>query len=306
MQASAPLIDIHCHLLPEIDDGAKSWDESLAMARLAVEDGIGTIVVTPHQLGSYRHNRGETIRQRTAQLQQLLDEHRLPLRVLPGADVRIEADMLTLLRSGEVLTLADQRRHVLLELPHELYMPLEPVLAELQSARMVGILSHPERNQGLLADPSPIPRLVDSGCLMQLTAGSLLGTFGPDVQRFSETLLAQGLIHFVSSDAHGVKTRRPRLAAAYRRVAELIDGQTAYDLCCRHPALVTEGDSVPAGRQATQRTSSVWNFKSQISDFKSQISNLKSPISNLKSPISNLKSPISNLRSRAFSRSRAA
>src|SRR4051812_40707285 len=136
-QTTTSLVDIHCHLLPEIDDGAKSCEESLAMARMAARDGIGTIVVTPHQLGNYRHNRGEAIREQTAQLQELLSANQIPLRVLPGADVRIEADMLSLLRSGEVLTLADRGRHVLLELPHELYMPLEPVLAELHGARMV-------------------------------------------------------------------------------------------------------------------------------------------------------------------------
>lgn len=253
MKPKSPLVDIHCHLLPEIDDGAKSWEESLAMARLAVADGFGTVVVTPHQLGNYRHNRGEIIRQRTAQLQEFLHNHGVPLRVLPGADVRIEADMLSLLKTGEVLSLADHRRHVLLELPHELYMPLEPVLAELHAARMVGILSHPERNQGLLDDPSPIARLVDAGCLMQITAGSLLGAFGPATERFSDSLLAQGLVHFVSTDAHGVKSRRPLMSEAWQRVARLIDEDTANDLCCRYPALVAEGQEVPGGRRHSRR-----------------------------------------------------
>jgi protein-tyrosine phosphatase len=250
-----PLVDIHCHLLPGIDDGAKSWEESLEMARLAAADGIGTIVCTPHQLGSYRHNRGAMIREQTACLQEKLRDEQISLNVLPGADVRIEADMLALLRSGEVLSLTDRRRHVLLELPHELYMPLEPVLKELDSARMVGILSHPERNQGLLKDPTPIARLVDAGCLMQVTADSLVGGFGAKVQRFAESLLDQGLAHFVSSDAHGTKSRRPILSEAYQRIWQRIDEQTADDLCCHNPALVAAGRSVPAGRRAVRRRS---------------------------------------------------
>ncbi len=245
--SKAPLVDIHCHLLPEIDDGAATWEDSLAMARMAAADGITRS--SSRRISWAAIGRIEARRSASGPLncRSCCAVNRIPLKVLPGADVRIEADMLALLRSGDVLTLADRRRHVLLELPHELYMPLEPVLAELQAARMTGILSHPERNQGLLADPAPIARLVDAGCLMQLTAGSLLGAFGPAVQQFSESLLAQGLVHFVSSDAHGDQVAA---SAAERclstRGRRSIDEQTAHDLCCRHPALVAEGEAVPA------------------------------------------------------------
>jgi protein-tyrosine phosphatase len=161
--------------------------------------------------------------------------------------------MVSLLKSGEVLTLGDRRRHVLLELPHELYMPLEPLLNELKSVRLVGILSHPERNLGLLEDPRPIEGLVDAGCLMQVTAGSLLGGFGEPIQRFSESLLEQGLVHFISTDAHGVTSRRPLLRRAFERVAELTNWQTACELCCRWPAQVAAGGQVPAGRRRVKR-----------------------------------------------------
>jgi protein-tyrosine phosphatase len=253
MSAIEPFVDIHCHLLPGIDDGAEDVQEALGMARMAVTDGIGTVVVTPHQLGNYRHNGGALVRARTAELQRLLVEHQIPLRVLPGADVRIEVDMLALVRRGDVLTLADRRRHVLLELPHELYMPLEPLLAELRSARLVGILSHPERNLGLLEDPRPVRRLVDAGCLMQVTAGSLLGTFGEPIKKLAESLVAQGLVHFVSTDAHGLKSRRPVMHKAFECVAKLTDWERAIDLCCRFPALVAEGGTVPQGRMKSHR-----------------------------------------------------
>src|SRR5690242_10241412 len=145
-----PFVDIHCHLTPGIDDGAKDWEQSLEMARMAVADGIGVMICTPHQLGNFSSNSGEIIRTRVAELQSFLDEHKVPLRVLPGADVRIESDLVNRVRRGEVVSLADRRKHVLLELPHELYIPLDRLLEELNSAGMVGILSHPERNQGIL------------------------------------------------------------------------------------------------------------------------------------------------------------
>lgn len=253
METIEPFVDIHCHLAHGIDDGAKDLEESLVMARMAVADGMGTMILTPHQLGAYRANSGEMIRQRVAELDQRLRQEGIPLRILPGADVRIEADMVSLLRTGEVLSLADRGKHVLLELPHELYMPLEPLLTELSSLRLTGILSHPERNHGLLEDPRPIARLVDSGCLMQITAGSLLGTFGAPSRRLCELMLAQGLVHFVSTDAHGARTRRPLMHTAFERVAHLTDWQTACDLCCRWPALVADGKPVPAGRRTAPR-----------------------------------------------------
>ncbi len=252
---SDSFVDIHCHLLPAIDDGAEDWETTLAMAQMAVADGTQTIIVTPHQLGNFSENRGDAIRARTQELQQFLEQHDIGLRVLPGGDVRIEDGMLEKLQSGEVLTLGDLKRHVLLELPHELYFPIEGVLAELERVGMTGILSHPERNRGLLREPDLLPGLVEQGCLMQVTAGSLMGTFGPSSQGLAEWMLAEGLVHFIATDAHGTRSRRPLLRRAFDRVVELTDEQTAQDLCCRHPALVAEGQVVPAGRrQVTKRT----------------------------------------------------
>ena len=246
-------VDIHCHLLPGIDDGAEDWDTSLAMAKMAVADGTRTVIVTPHQLGNFADNRGAEIRSLTEQLQQVLHQHQVPLQVLPGADVRIEDNMLEVLASGEVLSLGDLRRHVLLELPHELYFPIEGVLDGLRRQGMTGILSHPERNSGILREPELLGPLVDAGCLMQVTAGSIMGTFGPQSQKLSQWMLQQGLVHFVATDAHGVKSRRPLMGRACERVAQLVDQQTALDLCSHHPALVAQGKSVPAGRRAISK-----------------------------------------------------
>ena len=213
---SEPFVDIHCHLLPGLDDGASSRDEALAMAEMAVADGIETIVATPHQLGSHAKNSGETIRAATAEFQRLLGQAAGALRVLPGADVRIEPDLPQRIRSGEVVTLGDHRRHVLLELPHDVYVPLDRLLAELAAAGLVGILSHPERNRGILHQPGVVRPLVERGCLLQVTAGSLTGAFGSQVQKFASSLVEQGLVHFVSTDAHSTTTRPPVLRPGVR------------------------------------------------------------------------------------------
>jgi protein-tyrosine phosphatase len=243
-----PFVDIHCHLAPTIDDGAKSWDDTLAMARIAVSEGIGTIVCTPHQCGSFSHNTAETIRQLVAEVQKQLNENAIPLRVFPGADVRIEPNLVAMLRRGEVLTLADRGRHVLLELPHEVYLPLDHLLDELHSAKIVGILSHPERNEGILARPTLVPPLVEAGCLMQVTAGSLMGAFGAPVQQSAENLVQQGLVHFISTDAHSPKSRRPLMRQAFDRCAQLVGKEAATSMFCTNPAAVAEGGDVTRGR----------------------------------------------------------
>ncbi|NND97126.1 MAG: hypothetical protein HKN47_07350 [Pirellulaceae bacterium] len=239
-----PFVDIHCHLLPGIDDGSDSWDTTLAMAQQAVDDGIETIVVTPHQLGNYNCNHGDAIRHLVAETRDFLAQHQVPLRIEPGADVRIEPEMIAGLQSGEVVSLADHRKHVLLELPHELYFSIDRVLDQLHHHGMTGILSHPERNQGILQSPHVVEPLVRQGCLMQITAASLIGTFGPDCQRMSEWLLNEGLVHFISTDAHSTRSRRPNLSRAFEAASEIAGDEIALDLCCRNPACVVNGQDV--------------------------------------------------------------
>jgi len=250
---SVPFVDIHCHLIPGIDDGAKSWQESLAMAEMAVADGTETIIVTPHQLGAFSHNDGDTVRQRTRELQQQLRDHDVPLQVLPGGDVRMEEGMLAGLRHGQVMSLADHRKHVLLELPHELYFSMEGVLDGLAAAKMVGILSHPERNQGLLKQPAIVEQLVEYGCLMQITAGSLMGTFGPLCEQMAVWMLEEGLVHFLATDAHGPRARRPLMSRAFQRVSELVGDETAIALCCDNPAAVATGQNIETIRRKPKR-----------------------------------------------------
>jgi len=251
-------VDIHCHMLPGLDDGAVNLGVSLAMAEMAVADGISTVVVTPHQLGNYTCNQGATVRAFASRFQRELAQRGIPLRVLPGADVRIEPDMIQGLRSGDVVSLADRRRHVLLELPHELYVPLGGLLDALQSAGMIGILSHPERNQGILREPHLVEELVDAGCLMQVTAGSLVGSFGPQIRDFSEWLVGEGLVHFLATDAHGVESRRPIMSRAFHRATELVGRTQAEDLCCLNPTAVAEGGEVMSGQRRELAGSGGW------------------------------------------------
>jgi protein-tyrosine phosphatase len=257
-------VDIHCHILPGIDDGATDWDESLAMAELAASDGTTTIIATPHQLGSFGHNRGGAISRSVQELQQRLLAAGVPLSVLPGADVRIEEQLVERLLSGEVLTLGDHGRHVLLELPHELYLPLEPLIERLSRHNIAAILSHPERNQGILRCSDVLASLVDAGCLMQITAGSLCGSFGPECQQLAESMIVDGLVHFVATDGHGARSRRPLMSRAFDRVSQLAGQDIADELCCSNPACVAAGQPVQSGRRPSQSTRRRWWSKKSV------------------------------------------
>jgi protein-tyrosine phosphatase len=253
-------VDIHCHLVPGIDDGAENEAETLAMARLAVAEGTGTVICTPHQLGNYRHNRGADIRQRVQALQELLNANQIPLVVLVGADVRIEDDMPKLLASGEVLTLGDYGKHVLLELPHDIYFSLDTVLDAIGRRGMVGILSHPERNRGILRQPDLIEPLVTAGCLMQVTTGSLTGSFGPECQRVAETFVSRGWVHFLATDAHGPTSRRPLFRDAFSRATELAGESAAMKMCCDNPRQVALGHDVAPGPIEVNPPRKGWSF----------------------------------------------
>jgi protein-tyrosine phosphatase len=248
-----PFTDLHCHLLPGIDDGAAHWDDTLSMARLAAEDGTATIVATPHQLGFWSQNRGDAIRQLVAECNERLAAENIRVTVLAGGEIRIEPGLIDQLVTGELVTLGDHRRHVLLELPHELYFPLDGLMQELAARRISVVLAHPERNEGLLRQPDLAVDLVDAGCLMQLTAGSLVGTMGPHIADMAEWMLTEGLAHVVSTDGHSPRMRRPLLGRAYERICTLVDVETADDLCCRIPGQIAAGRSVTAGRRAVER-----------------------------------------------------
>ncbi|MBN2218408.1 MAG: hypothetical protein JW719_13620 [Pirellulales bacterium] len=251
MSQGETFIDTHCHLLPGVDDGAASWDDALNMARLAVADGIATAVVTPHQLGTNRQLDGPTIRTKTAHLQEFLNQNQVPLRVLPGAEVRVEPDLIDRVREGDVLTLADRGRYVLLELPHEIYLPMEDMLDNLRRAGLTGILAHVERNQGVLAQPAVVVPLIEAGCLLQVTAGSITGSFGPDVQKLACRLVERGEAHFVATDAHGPKRRRPQMRAAFQKTIDLAGYRAARDLFHNHPEAVLRDQPIRARARQT-------------------------------------------------------
>ena len=240
-------IDIHCHIVPNIDDGATNLQQSVRMARTAVEDGTKGLIATPHQLGSNGRVTAKAITNGVALLQKQLDSAEIELPILPGADVRIDPELPKLLKQGKVLTLADRGKHVLLELPHNTYYPLDKLLKSLRRQGLVGILSHPERTRGIIKNPDVMWDVIEAGGLLQITAASLTGDFGSSCQEIAELAVDEGLIHFIASDAHDTKHRPFGMRDAYDTICEIAGEKLADLVCCENPARVFEGDDVKGG-----------------------------------------------------------
>ena len=208
------MIDLHSHLLPGIDDGAKDLVTSLAMARVAVADGITTIACTPHILPGVYNNSGPAIRQAVARLAESIAKAGIPITLVTGADVHIAPDLDVQLRDGQALTLNDSR-YFLLEPPHHVLPPrLEDLIFGLQAAGYFPILTHPERLSWVEGHYELIRRLVSSSVLMQITAGSVMGRFGRRPRYWAERMLDEGLCHLLATDAHNTEQRAPRMADA--------------------------------------------------------------------------------------------
>ncbi len=236
-------VDIHCHCLPGLDDGPPTLAEALALCRLLVADGITTVIATPHQLGTYEMtNGGDSIRAAVAELTAALSAEGVPLRVLPGGDVRVDAGLLDGLAAGQVLSLGDGRAFILLELPHESLIDLSRLVTDLMASGITPVLSHPERNAALVRKLDPVLPWLADGMVMQVTAGSLLGQFGPHAERAGWNMIEQGLVAIVATDAHDVTHRPPSMSAAIDAIAGRYGHAIARRLCVENPLKVLRGD----------------------------------------------------------------
>jgi protein-tyrosine phosphatase len=229
------LIDLHCHLLPGIDDGSKDLEMSLAMARMASSEGISTIACTPHILPGVYNNTGPAIRAAVARLRQSISEAGIPIALVTGADVHVAPDLGIQLREGRALTLNDSR-YLLLEPPHHLLPPrLEDLIFGLQTVGYVPIVTHPERLSWIEGHYDLIERFAYNSILMQITAGSLMGQFGRRPRYWAERMLDDGLCHLLATDAHNTERRAPRLAEAREFVAQRLGEEEATNLVLKRP-----------------------------------------------------------------------
>jgi len=238
------MIDLHCHMLPGIDDGSPDLKTSLAMAAMASEDGIEHLACTPHITPGLYGNTGPDIVRRTDELQLAIEAEGIPLTVWPGADIHVHPQLVARLGSGEAPTLAGSR-YFLLEPPHHVLPPrLDDLVKRLLSAGYVPIITHPERLTWAEAQYEFIVRLASLGALVQVTAASVTGGFGRTAKALSDRLIDDGLVDIVATDAHNVSGRPPVLSEARDALAERIGEAEALEMVHNRPARVLRNEPI--------------------------------------------------------------
>jgi protein-tyrosine phosphatase len=236
------MVDLHCHILPGLDDGPATIEESIAMAELAIADEITHVVATPHSNSRYLFDFSR-VRQLCEELQARIGDH---LRIATGCDFHLNPENLESLRKEPRRFCINQRDFLLVEF-NEFSIPpaMDQTLHEIQLAGVRPVITHPERNRILRAHPERLKKWVLQGCFAQVTGDALTGGFGAGAQRDALRWIGEGLIHFVASDAHGTRSRPLRLQPAYNVVAEQFGQEKARALFQDNPLAAFEGRELP-------------------------------------------------------------
>jgi protein-tyrosine phosphatase len=237
------LIDLHCHILPGVDDGAQTLEDSLAMAREAVANDIKTIIATPHHYNGIYMNHKEEVVKKVEELQHELDKENIPLSILPGQEVHLYAELVNDLKNKNLLTLND--KYMLLELPYnQIPQMTVQMIYEIQLQGIVPIIPHPERNVTLREHPNLLYQMIKRGALSQITAASITGKFGREIQKFSLQCIEHNLCHFISSDAHRASGKRSfYLKEAYSVITKEF-GLSIAEQFIRNAKMVIEGADI--------------------------------------------------------------
>ncbi len=270
------MIDLHNHILPGLDDGPRTFEETIEMCRISYRDGIRTIVATPHTLNSVYETSRSTILAKVRELNAAIKEklfsepspffpeppagpearrpgspgpEPLPdsagpmdLKIIPGADVHFSEELLSQENQDKITTIADGGKFLLIEfpfggVPHR----AEAILFDLLVRGITPIISHPERNLEIARSPQRYTEMVQMGCLGQITAASLMGGFGRDARQAAENLLRRNLVHFIASDAHSANGRPPVLSDGVRAAAKIVGKEQARKMVTEYPQAILEG-----------------------------------------------------------------
>ena len=238
------MVDIHSHILHQVDDGSHSLDESIEMCRASADDGIRVMVATPHAHdGLHRTHDPEFLAQKVAELNELLGGSP---RIVLGCELRLTHELVKQICETRSAPTIAGGPYALIEFPHTVVPSgSEYPLVELMNNQITPIIAHPERNIMLMSEPGRFYELVSIGVLGQMDTGSITGQFGKKVQKAARVMLENGLIHFIASDCHNTRNRLPGMSAAVETTAKIVGEEYARDMAGANPAAVVEGKPVP-------------------------------------------------------------
>lgn len=242
---SNQMLDLHCHYLPGVDDGAQSLSEGLELVRAAVANGIERIVLTPHVHPSRYDNAASSLLPRFKAFRRAVESAKIPVQLALASEARLCDELLPLIERGEVplLESASGEQTMLLELPHgQVPAGCASFIRWLARHRIAVLLVHPERNKELMTHPQRLQLLRDAGCAVQITAASVLGGFGTRAQAAAKYFLEKNWVDAVASDAHNLRHRPPLMREAYAVIENLYGEALAQRLCITTPSRMSAGN----------------------------------------------------------------
>ncbi|REK69266.1 tyrosine-protein phosphatase [Paenibacillus paeoniae] len=258
------MIDIHTHILPGLDDGAQDIEDSLRLARAAIEEGINVIIATPHHANGVYINAARDVSRHVQTLNDRFSAEGMSLRIVSGQEIRVHDDLLEAWHRGELLTLAGSS-YVLLEMPSSrIPRGMAELIHELGILGLKPIIAHPERNAEVVKHPDRLMELIELGAYTQVTTHSLLGGFGKRIKQSAWSLLKSGNIHLVSSDAHHVERRGFLLQDAYQAIERSMGEQWSQHLKQNANAVLVDN---PFEAPPQLRTSAGFHIKKFYSFF---------------------------------------
>lgn len=237
------MYDLHCHIIPGIDDGAKTMDEALALLQIAEQEGISHMVITPHIHPGTFDNTTAIIQQGLYELQSASKQAGLTLQLAAAAEVRLSTEILAWAERGLLPFIGQYQGFdvLLLEFPHS-HIPAgaDKLVKWLLSKNILPMIAHPERNRDVQSDPAKLGPFIRQDCLFQLTASSVLGDMGERSSALAEQLLKQKLFSIMATDSHNLLRRPPKLKQAAERVSQLVSPEYAEQLVLTLPQQISE------------------------------------------------------------------
>jgi protein-tyrosine phosphatase len=236
------MIDIHAHILPSIDDGPETIEESIELCKVAEEDGIKTIVATPHSKDGVYETKSVEILKAVNTLNSQLKENRIDVKILPGAEIHISEGLVESIKSGDVLTINNGGKFILFELPFVFIPPgTDKFIFNLKNNGIVPIIAHAERITAFQRKPELVDQLVKIGARVQINAHCLTKRANPGERKCAEWLLKNRLVHFIASDVNSLNVRPPILSKAVENATRIVGEEEARALVCSNPELIING-----------------------------------------------------------------
>lgn len=238
------MIDMHCHILPGIDDGASDLDEALEMARIAQSEGIRKIVNTSHFHPKFKYKMGEELLDEVNRFNVALKANNIDIEVLLGNEIYYTDEIIEQLQDLNFYTL-NNSKYLLIEFsPMNVPKNLADVVYEVKLKGYTPVLAHVERYNNVIENPNIIYDCIKEGAIIQVNASSILGKHGKEIKKVSDILLDNNMIHIVASDAHGIQRRRPQLREAYDFVKSKYSKETAENLFKNNQSLIIENEDI--------------------------------------------------------------